>query len=164
MNSNDVLKIYNDLQVNDINIWIDGGWCVDALLGKQTREHPDLDIAVNRKCADKLHTLLLSWGYKDEIRKDTSDWNFVLKDSNNRIVDVHVFEFDENGKSIYGIEYDHAALTGKGTIEGQAVNCIDPKWMFKYKTAYKPAEKDLKDVQALSDKFGFVLPGSHRPV
>ncbi|WP_218125995.1 nucleotidyltransferase domain-containing protein [Sinosporangium album] len=30
------------LAAESVPNWIDGGWCVDALLGKQTREHADL--------------------------------------------------------------------------------------------------------------------------
>jgi lincosamide nucleotidyltransferase A/C/D/E len=34
MTGEDVLNLYNWLKENGITIWIDGGWCVDALLGK----------------------------------------------------------------------------------------------------------------------------------
>ena len=37
MQATDVLRLYNDLKANDISVWIDGGWCIDSLLGKQTR-------------------------------------------------------------------------------------------------------------------------------
>ena len=81
---------------------------------------------------------------------------------NDITVDVHVFEFDESRSNIYGIEYAYDALKGTGTIVGQTVNCIDPEWMFKYKTAYPPKEKDLQDIQALAEKFGFTVPDSHK--
>jgi lincosamide nucleotidyltransferase A/C/D/E len=29
-----------------IEVWIDGGWGVDALVGRQTRPHEDLDLVV----------------------------------------------------------------------------------------------------------------------
>jgi lincosamide nucleotidyltransferase A/C/D/E len=29
-----------------ITVWLDGGWGVDALVGRPTREHDDLDIAI----------------------------------------------------------------------------------------------------------------------
>ncbi len=35
----EVLKIYKLFQENSIEVWIDGGWGIDALLGKQTRSH-----------------------------------------------------------------------------------------------------------------------------
>lgn len=161
MKSDEVLKIYNRLKEKGINIWIDGGWCVDALLGKQTRQHQDLDIAVDRNDAAELKKFLISEGYQDEIRKDTSDFNFVVKKDDN-LIDIHVFEFDESAKNIYGIEYPKDSLTGKGSINGQEVNCINPEWMFKFKTAYKPEQKDLSDVKALSEKFGFEIPNTYQ--
>jgi lincosamide nucleotidyltransferase A/C/D/E len=51
---------------------------------------------------------------------------------------------------------------GKGTIDGQEVNCISPEWMFKFKTAYEPKQKDLQDVNALAKKYGFSVPTSHQ--
>jgi threonine aldolase len=44
MTADDLRDIYNWLKENGIAIWIDGGWSVGALIGKQTREHDDLDI------------------------------------------------------------------------------------------------------------------------
>ncbi|WP_442946013.1 nucleotidyltransferase domain-containing protein [Nonomuraea sp. LPB2021202275-12-8] len=37
VNADEVLAIYSDLHAESVPVWIDGGWCVDALLGKQTR-------------------------------------------------------------------------------------------------------------------------------
>jgi len=42
------------------------------------------------------------------------------------------------------------------------VRCVGPEWMFKFKTAYTPREKDLQDVQALAAKYGFEIPATHR--
>lgn len=38
MKAEDVISIYNLLQENAIEVWIDGGWGVDALLGARTGE------------------------------------------------------------------------------------------------------------------------------
>lgn len=51
MEAEEVLSLYNFLEENGIKIIIDGGWCTDALLEKQTRSHNDLDIAVEWKYA-----------------------------------------------------------------------------------------------------------------
>jgi lincosamide nucleotidyltransferase A/C/D/E len=160
MNSKDVIDLYKSLQQNGIRIWIDGGWCVDALLGKQTREHPDLDIAVDKKDADNLKNQLLASGYSGETREDTSEWNYAVR-LDDKLVDVHVFEFDDSGKNRYGINYPKESLTGKGSIGGNEVECISPEWMFKFKTAYKPKPKDLEDIKVLAEKFNFVIPTSH---
>jgi len=46
MTAIDVIEIAQLLDQNRIDVWIDGGWGVDALLGEQTRTHGDLDIAI----------------------------------------------------------------------------------------------------------------------
>ncbi|MGH7195644.1 MAG: nucleotidyltransferase domain-containing protein [Candidatus Saccharimonadales bacterium] len=162
MQSNDVIKLVKLFEKNDITVWVDGGWCVDALLGAITRSHSDLDIAVHHQNNTKLCELLGSIGYKQELRKDSSEWMYVMVDGLGKKVDVHVFEYDKDGKNIYGIEYPFGSLTGTGIIDGQEVKCINPEWMFKFKTAYQVKEKDLQDVQALSKKFGFALPSSYQ--
>lgn len=32
------------LDARDAEVWVGGGWGVDALLGEQTRQHSDLDL------------------------------------------------------------------------------------------------------------------------
>lgn len=162
MTADDILILYQWFAKNGITIWIDGGWCIDALLGRQTREHPDLDIAVHRKDNRQLRELLESKGYHEERRNDSAEWMYVMKNTDGKQVDVHAFEYDNDGNNTYGIEYPYGSLTGKGTINGHSVNCIAPEWMFKFKTAYEPQEKDLKDAQALAIKFGFELPNTHK--
>src|SRR5262245_12218374 len=100
MTATDVIALYEELEREGIPIWIDGGWCVDALLGEETRSHPDLDIAVERVFAERLKRFLLSRGYQRRLGVDSSAWNFSLE-LQGRVLDVHVFEFDENGKNIY---------------------------------------------------------------
>ena len=158
MTSDTVLSLYNRFKESGVTIWIDGGWGVDALLGAQTREHADLDIAVHRENNAKLRRMLESIGYEEEPRFDSSEFMYVMKNKTGESVDIHVFEYDENGKNIYGIEYPFGSLTGTGVIDRQEVNCIAPEWQFRFKTGYEPKDKDLRDVRALSGKFGFELP------
>ncbi len=40
----DVISTYQGLSANDIQIWLTGGWGIDALLREQTRPHKDLDL------------------------------------------------------------------------------------------------------------------------
>ena len=58
MNAADVISLYTDLQKLSINIWVDGGWGVDALLGEQTRPHKDLDIAIQQRDIPRLRAFL----------------------------------------------------------------------------------------------------------
>lgn len=162
MEAEEVLKLYKQLQENGIEVWIDGGWGIDVLLGKQRRPHNDLDIAIRHRDVEKLRSLLSSQGYQEKKRDDTKDWNFVLEDDRDHKVDVHTFEFGERGNNIYGTEYPKESLTGEGTINGQTVKCISPEYVIKFHANYEPKEKDLKDIKALCDKFGIEPPENYR--
>ncbi len=101
MTSMHVIDLYSRLQDPGIEIWVDGGWGVDALLGEQTRVHSDLDIAIQQKDLLKLRELLDAQGYKDVQRDDTRPWNFVLGDDAGHEVDVHAIVFDDQGNGLY---------------------------------------------------------------
>jgi lincosamide nucleotidyltransferase A/C/D/E len=65
MTAADVTELLDRLRDEDIDVWIDGGWGVDALLGEQTRLHEDLDIVVQTKYVSKLRNLLEARGYRE---------------------------------------------------------------------------------------------------
>lgn len=163
MTSRDVIDLYLSLERLGVNIWIDGGWCVDALLGEQSRPHKDLDIAIQQNEVSKLRDALLERGYRDIKVEIARDWNFVLGDEHGREIDVHVIVLNSQGDGIYGPpengeKYPSSSLTGSGLIEGRTVRCISPEWMVKFHSGYELQEKDFQDVWALCQKFGIDLP------
>ena len=90
MNAQDVFELYDQLARLEIELWLDGGWAVDALLGQESRTHEDVDIVIEERHVSKLRELLVQKGYTDIPRDDTSAWNFVLGITDG---DVHrVFE------------------------------------------------------------------------
>src|ERR1051325_6893219 len=102
MEEQEVIEFYRKMSACGITVWIDGGWGVDALLGKQTRPHKDLDIVIEQKHIPQLRALLEGQGYEDIPRDDTSPWNFVLGNAAGHELDVHAIVFDDNGNGRYG--------------------------------------------------------------
>src|SRR4030095_8994065 len=102
MTSIDVIDFYIKLENLGIQIWIDGGWGVDALLGQQTRPHKDLDIAIQQKDLPKFREFLAGRNYKEIKTEEARPHNFVLADDEGREIDVHVIVLDEKGNGIYG--------------------------------------------------------------
>ena len=157
----DVLEIVALLEGNGIPVWLDGGWGVDALLGRQTRDHGDLDLAIQHKDVPRLRELLGARGYLDVPRDDTKDWNFVLGDGHGHEVDVHSYTLDSEGKHVYGTEYGADALTGSGSVNGRVVMCISAEHIVRFHTGHELRETDIRDVQALHKRFGVPLPKEH---
>jgi lincosamide nucleotidyltransferase A/C/D/E len=162
MEINDVIEIIKGLNEAGVKIWVDGGWCVDALVGRGLREHGDLDIAVSRSDENSMRDWLAARGFTESQSPDKSAWNYVLGDDKGRLIDIHVFEFDDTGNHIYGVEYPRESLTGRATLGDLEIHCIAPEWMYRFKTAYNPAPKDIVDIHALAEKYGYDIPTTHR--
>ena len=48
LEASDLLAVLGQLDRAGVVIWLDGGWGVDALLGRQSRPHQDLDLVIDR--------------------------------------------------------------------------------------------------------------------
>jgi lincosamide nucleotidyltransferase A/C/D/E len=106
-----VVELYKTLDSLGVMIWIDGGWGVDALLGRQTRPHGDLDIGIEQNGLPQLLGVLEGQGFK-EVRRD-GQWNFVMRDGKGHDIDIHVFVVHAAGTPVEGIMYPAASLEGK---------------------------------------------------
>ena len=152
-----------------VPVWIDGGWAVDALLGRQTREHGDLDIAIELRHVEAARAVLTVLGFGDIERDDTRLWNFVLGNPDGREVDFHVIEINENGDGIYGPpanndHYPATTLAGTGEIDGHPVRCLNPEGLIEFRVIYPhpPRERDYLDVWAICAYFGIPIPHKYR--
>jgi len=158
MSATEVVSVISLLEDDGIEVYVDGGWGVDALLGRQTRQHGDLDIALPHRFVPQLHELLAAHGYNQVPREDTRDCNFVLGDAHGHLVDVHTYTFDQDGRNVFGVAYEPQHLTGLGTIAGHPVKCIPPDVMVEFHTGYELDADDYHDVKALCDEFGITMP------
>lgn len=68
----DLIKVIELLEKTGITYWLDGGWGVDVLAGRQTRTHRDIDIDFDAQYMEKLLDMLLYIGYKID-----TDWKPV---------------------------------------------------------------------------------------
>jgi lincosamide nucleotidyltransferase A/C/D/E len=167
MNASDVLEFLDMVEAGGVRIWLDGGWAVDACLGRQTRKHADLDIVIEERNLDAITDRLRADGYRLARRNDTRPWNFALGDDEGHEVDFHVIVLNKQGDGIYGPPengdtYPAEALSGFGSIRGRAVPCITPEWLVRFHSGYELDDDDRADIAALCAKFGIPLPSGFR--
>lgn len=158
MTADDVFWMVKLLEQNQIEVTLDGGWGVDALLGEQTRKHSDLDIVIAYADSPRLKTVLETHGFKDVPRPDTRPINYVLGDEFGHLVDIHTYTLDRENHPEHGLDYPLESLNGKGTILGYPVRCIDVKNMVEFHSGYDLDENDYHDVKVLCQRFGIDLP------
>jgi lincosamide nucleotidyltransferase A/C/D/E len=158
MDASAAVELLRFLDRHGMEITVDGGWAVDALVGEQTRPHDDLDIAIPHNQVATLRSLLAARGYTEQLRPDTWECNFVLADENGNRLDVHSYTFEP----AYGIPYKPEHLTGKGIIHGYPVRTITPEWLVKFHLGYEPDDHDRHDVRLLCERFGIPVPAEYR--
>src|SRR5947209_7146645 len=95
MNATEVHAVLNLLAGADCPAWVAGGWGVDALVGRQTRPHRDLDLIVDGGRESTALHMLAQRDYRVE-----TDWRPVrveLRAPGRRWVDLHPIRFDQAG-------------------------------------------------------------------
>jgi lincosamide nucleotidyltransferase A/C/D/E len=164
MNASDAVELLSWLEARGIDVWLNGGWGVDALLGQQTREHEDLDITISATDRAAYTAAMDAAGFRT-YRVD-NEFNWVLVDERGRLVDVHLVDFSETlltgtGVSTYGpagLPFEVGSLEGRGTIAGKPVKCETAEFQVRGRTRYTPDETDYRDVLALCRAFDIEVP------
>ncbi len=166
LRASDVVEILERLEAAEVNVWLDGGWGHDAVLGEQTRQHDDLDLIVASEESARLIAVLREHGLV--LTEHGSD-AFVLEDADGRQVDVHCARFDAAGNGLYRMSngedwsFPAEALRGSGSIGGRPVRCLTPEHQVLCKTgAFEPSEADFQDVRLLHERFGVEIPRMYR--
>ena len=149
------------LEENGLEVYVDGGWAVDAVLGEQTRPHDDLDIALPHAQVPRLRALLSTRGFCEQRRDDTWECNFVLVDETRRRLDVHSYTLDAAGLNVGGVPYLAEQLTGHGVIGGYPVRCIPPEWLVRFHTGSELDDTDWHDVRLLCERFRIAVPDEY---
>ena len=158
MDAASVVLFWRSACAERLNICIDGGWAVDALLGCQTRQHNDLDIALPADQVPRLMALLAADGMRIVDRSDSWEHNFVLEDDMGRIIDVHSYVLNSDGTNAGGVSYEAQHLTGEGLILGEMIRCVPPEWLVSFHTGYDVDENDWHDVRLLCSRFNLEIP------
>lgn len=186
MEAQDVLDLYTTLQAHGVQIWLDGGWGIDALVERQTRPHKDLDAFVAFGDLPALTAALSRRGFVLKEIWSENRWlphagqvlligrdaasdevatAFVLRDARGREIDIHVLQFDERGHATpawnSSLPFDPDALTGQGRVAGALVRCLSPAMHMRTHTGYTLQDKDIQDLRHLHERFGVDYPAEH---
>jgi lincosamide nucleotidyltransferase A/C/D/E len=166
MRPDEVLRLIDSLKQVGVEVWLDGGWCVDALLGEQRRVHDDLDLVVDLRDVTQLKQTLSEEDY--ELLGGAAPMSFEMVDPKGRQVDVHPVAFDEDGDGVYKMRsgedwiYPAAGFTGRGEILGKRVHCLTPEVQMLCHTGYELSPKDHEEIRALQERFGVEPPPGYQ--
>ena len=162
--SADVVELVELLEAAHVAVWVDGGWGVDALLGEQTRDHADLDVAVPTRQLPQVRNVLSKASFV--LLRDDGPYNVVLGDEAGRVIDVHAFDdtttvvgddgIERHGPN--GLAYETGGFIGEGRIDERSVKCMSAAFQMRSHTGYSVDDDDWHDVRQLHRRFGLTIP------
>jgi lincosamide nucleotidyltransferase A/C/D/E len=148
----EVVRVLDTLTAAGCRTWVAGGWGVDALAGRQTRPHRDLDLLVEAARLDDALAALAGLGYRVE-----TDWlpiRIEVAAPGERWVDLHPVVFDDEGHGVQAgpdgttFEYPAACLV-TGSLDGRAVACLSVDRQIEAHTGFEPRDADRADLALL---------------
>jgi lincosamide nucleotidyltransferase A/C/D/E len=166
--------IYELLDHSGVRCWVMGGWGVDALLGRVTRRHKDLDLLVLISDLPRYADVVGEQGFERKLEWSESkqidvralrfDSAFVDAHPDGREIDVHVIDIDQEGAVTqfhtgpWALPAD--AVSGVGTIEGTTVRCVSRAAQVAMHSGYDLPGQHRDDVRLL---LGDEAAGARRP-
>lgn len=163
----DLLQVVEALQDAGVGFWLDGGWGVDALVGEQTREHSDVDIALDRADLQQAESALDQLGYRHAAAVQPGlPARLVLTAEHDRQIDLHPLQIDPAGNGWQRLSasgsawacYPADGLSATGTVAGRPVPCLSPQLQARFHLGYAMTDRDAHDLGLLSERFGVPLP------
>lgn len=166
MTADDVVDLVDSLERAGVDVWLDGGWAVDAALARQTRAQDDLDVVVELRHVELLQEVLRRSGYV--LAHGAPPKSFELVDEDGRQIDVHPVVFSAEGEGIYRMDNDEdwaypaGGFGGEGRVLGRRVRCLTPEVQMLCHSGYEAHRNSFDDVWALSRRFGIPVPDAYR--
>jgi aminoglycoside-2''-adenylyltransferase len=141
-------------------VWVAGGWGVDALVGRQTRIHSDLDLAVDVTQTAPGHLLRAFGRHGYVVEADWRPSRVALAADGTRQVDLHPIVFDAQGTGWQAnldgqkpFRYPEDAFA-QGLVEGRVVECLSVAQQLRLHHGYVQRERDNHDIALLETLIG----------
>ncbi|MEU7783262.1 aminoglycoside adenylyltransferase [Amycolatopsis sp. NPDC049159] len=155
MDSRTVLRVLGAAAPNAV--WLAGGWGIDALLGRQTREHRDLDLLHRLDEEEAVVAALAASGYRETL--DLRPVRFVLSGGGTEL-DLHPLVFAGDGSATQEADDEGAVFRYPadcfvtGHVDGVEVPCVSVAQQIFFHQGYEPRPHDLADMRHLRETFG----------
>jgi lincosamide nucleotidyltransferase A/C/D/E len=161
----EVLSVITVLRDQNLRVWIDGGWGVDALLGQVTRSHDDVDLVVELGALGAVFQCLGTIGFS--VAEDLSPVRVVMRSLEGRQVDLHPVTFDDSGTGWQvgaGPDGSDCPYPADGFTVGRIMDlpvpCLSAELQLEHHSGYTPRDRDREDMARLAIRFGLQLPSS----
>lgn len=142
------------LEQAEVATWVAGGWGVDALVGRASRPHADLDLLIPESTVGRAREALVEAGFV--LTHDALPTRFEMTHPVHGVVDLHPIHLGADGRPprlelpdgswwVYG----DGALDSEGTIGSRRCRCVSANEQLRLHEGYELREIDRTDIELL---------------
>lgn len=157
MSFTEVGRVLQVLGLVGCRFWVEGGWGVDALVGRQTRPHRDLDLDVDAASEPEVIAALRNLGY--EIETDWRPNRVELGNPDRGWVDLHPLLLAPDGSARQaalggGFHEFPPSYFATGRLHGTVVPCLSAQAQRAFRKGYQLRPQDHHDLSVLDQLTG----------
>jgi len=164
MKMEQVLTVLAALEAQDVPVCLAGGWGVDALVGRQTRSHDDLDIVIDnyehevQRAVEALAPLgfRLIESYQRPVLMPRIT---VLEDDSGRLMDLNSIDWQRLSTRVASLGADDVTplalrrkVIASGTLGGRPVPCLSAEAQLLFHDGFDLSLPQQLDVRVLRDE------------
>jgi lincosamide nucleotidyltransferase A/C/D/E len=147
----DVLEIFAALEGAGARLWLAGGWAADAVVGRQTRPHRDLDLLFDQAGEPAVLAVLAARGFAaipdvaSRVPGALLPDRLVLQDVRGRVVDLHPID-PATWPDAAGLRDAFAV----GQLGGRSLPCLSREAQIAARRGYELEDDDHHDLALLT--------------
>lgn len=155
-----VVDLVRLLEEATLPVWIAGGWGVDALVGRRTRRHDDLDLLVSEEDLPRVLDALAEVGYRavwsTVVEGALLPARTMLTDARGRQVDLHPVALQTWLHAVVAARLPDAedpatAAFAEGKLRATRLPCLSAALQLAAHEGYAARDVDRRDVALLRD-------------
>lgn len=148
----ELLRVLDVVESTGCRYWLEGGWGIDALAGRQTRVHRDVDLDFDAVREEEVMAALATVGYRETLDERPTRIELVAGDG--LCVDLHPLHLDPSGDARqYGPNgaawHFRREWFTTGTLEGRVVPFFTAEGQRHFHDGYELRDVDVRDLAIL---------------
>lgn len=148
----ELVRVLEVIESTGCRYWLEGGWGIDALAGRRTRDHRDVDIDFDATRENEVVAALTTLGYRQTL--DERPTRFEMEAAGGLCVDLHPLHLDPSGDAHQQApdgswwHFRHEWFT-TGTLENRVVPCYTAEGQRYLHSGYELRAVDVRDLAVL---------------
>ena len=153
MSAQNVVDILDLLERAEVSTCVAGGWGVDALVGRATRSHADLDLLIPEWASARARQSLAAAGF--DVTLDEQPTRFEMTHPRLGVVDLHPIGVGADGNARLELPdgsawvYGQGALDARGTVGSRPCRCVSAREQLRLHHGYDLRDIDHADIGLL---------------